>query len=73
MREKELNNLEKLIPTLASGALHKAYLDTLSNGNSVLEVIDSVIYEVFPDGKKVKVKEISPVIKVDITKKLSLK
>jgi len=73
MQEKELNNLEKLIPTLASGAVQKAYLDSLSNGNSVLEVIDNSIYEIFPDGKKVKVKDILPVIKVDINQKFVLK
>ena len=73
MNESELNNLEKLIPSLASGAVKKAYIDTLSSGNSVLEVIDNAIYEVFADGSKKKIKELAPYIKVDIHKKIKLK
>jgi len=42
MKDAELDNLEKLIPSLATGAVKKAYLDALSSGNSVLEVIDSL-------------------------------
>ena len=45
MKDAELDNLEKLIPSLATGAVKKAYLDALSSGNSVLEVIDGVLYE----------------------------
>ncbi len=73
MKDSELDNLEKLIPLLAKGAVQKAYFDALSSGNSVLEVIDSAIYEVFADGSKKKIKDVAPYIKVDINKKIELK
>ncbi len=73
MKDSELDNLEKLIPLLAKGAVQKAYLDALSSGNSVLEVIDNAIYEVFADGSKKKIKDVAPYIKVDINKKIELK
>ncbi len=73
MKETELNNLENYIPTMASATLQKAYLDTLANGNSVLEVIDNILYEVFADGTKKKIKDIAPSLKFDITKKILLK
>ena len=72
MKDVELDNLEKLIPSLAKGAMQKAYLDTLSSGNSVLEVIDNSIYEVFANGTKHKIKDVPPYIKVDINQKIIL-
>ncbi len=73
MKDLELDNLEKLIPLLAKGAVKKAYLDALSSGNSVLEIIDDAVYEVFADGSKKKIKDVAPYIKVDINKKIKLK
>ena len=73
MTDTEIDNLERFIPMLAEGAMKKAYLDALASGNSVLEVIDDAIYEVFPDGSKKKIKDIAPYIKVDINKKIELK
>ncbi len=72
MRDVELDNLEALIPLLAEGAVKKAYLDALSSGNSVFEVIDSAVYEVFADGTQKKIKDVAPYIKVDINKKIEL-
>ena len=73
MKDTELDNLESFIPLLAKGAMEKAYLDTLSSGNSVLEVIDNAIYEVFSDGSKKKIKDVAPYIKVDMNQKIELK
>jgi hypothetical protein len=73
MKDIELDNLEKHIPLLAKGAMEKAYLDALSSGNSVLEVIDGAIYEVFADGRKNKIKDIAPSIHVDINQKIRLR
>ncbi len=73
MRDAELDNLEELIPLLAEGAVKKAYLDALSAGNSVFEVIDSAIYEVFADGTQKKIKNVAPYIKVDINQKIELR
>ena len=72
MKDIELDNLEKRIPLLAKGAMEKAYLDTLSSGNSVLEVIDNAIYEVFADGRKKKIKDVPPYVQVNINKKIEL-
>ncbi len=62
--QKELDFLESHIPALASSAVKKAYIDTLSAGLSVTKVIKNKIYEVFPDGSKTFIKDIKPSIKV---------
>ncbi len=72
MKDIELDNLEKLIPSLATGAVKKAYLDALSSGNSVLEVINGVLYEVFANGDKKKIKDLPPTIEVDMNTKVQL-
>ena len=73
MKDAELDNLEAMIPLLAKGAMQKAYLDALSSGNSVFEVIGNAIYEVFADGRKKKIKDVAPYIKIDINKKIMLR
>lgn len=55
--EQELDFLEAYIPKLADSAIQKAYLDTLSLGNSLLETFDGKLYEVFPDGTKKFIKD----------------
>ena len=67
MKDAELDNLEKLIPSLATGAVKKAYLDALSSGNSVLEVIDSLCKR-----DKKKIKNLPPAIEVEMGKKIQL-
>lgn len=62
---KELDFLESYIPELANSAVKKAYLDTLSAGKSVIEVIENKIYEIFPDGSKKYIKDIEQPIKTD--------
>jgi len=73
MKDSELDNLEEFIPLLAKGAVKKAYLDTLSSGNSVLEVIDGAIYKIFADGNKKKIKDVAPYIKVNKNQKIKLR
>ena len=63
--EKELDFLESYIPKLANSAVQKAYLDTLSLGNSVLETVDNKLYEIFPDGTQKFIKDIPSDIKID--------
>ena len=72
MKDTELDNLEELIPSLAIGAVKKAYLDALSSGNSVLEVRNSVLYEVFANGNKKKIKDLPPTIEVNMSLKVQL-
>ncbi len=73
MKDAELDNLEAFIPLLAKGAMQKAYLDTLASGDSVLEVINDTIYEVFADGTKCKIKDVAPSLHVEIDSKVLLK
>ncbi len=63
--DKELDFLESYIPKLANSAVQKAYLDTLSLGNSVLEAVDNKLYEIFPDGTKKFIKDMPLDIKID--------
>ncbi len=72
MQEEEIDNLEQMIPLLASGAVTKAYLDSLSAGNIVLEIQEGILYEVHPNGTKKKIKDIPAPIEVDINKKAYL-
>lgn len=67
--EQEMDFLESYIPNLANSATKKAYLDALSCGNSVVEVIENKIYEIFSDGTKKFIKEIAPDIKIDKNKR----
>jgi len=67
--QEEIDFLENYIPEFANSAVKKAYLDTLSSGNSVLETIENKLYEVFPDGKKVFIKNVSKNIKIDVNKR----
>lgn len=62
---KELDFLESYIPELANSAVRKAYLDALSSGNSVTEVIQDKIYEIYPDGSKKYIKDVEPAIKIE--------
>ncbi len=55
---------------LAKGAMQKVYLDTLASGDSILEVIDETIYEVFSDGTKIKIKDLAPSLRVGINSKI---
>jgi len=73
MKDSELDNLEAFIPLLAKGAVQKAYLDALSSGNSILEVTDNAVYEVFADGSRKKVKDVAPYIRVDIKERIELR
>lgn len=71
--EKELDFLENHIPTLASNAVQKAYIDTLSSGNSVIEAIDGEIFEIFPDGTRKLIKTIFADIDVSQKQKIFIK
>ena len=71
--EKELDFLENYIPSLAGSAVQKAYMDTLSSGNSVMEAIDGEIFEIFPDGTRKLIKTIFADIDVSKNKKIFIK
>ncbi len=68
--QNEIDFLENYIPELANSAVKKAYLDTLSSGNSVLETIENKLYEIFPDGRRVFIKNVSKNVKIDASKRV---
>jgi hypothetical protein len=58
LREEEIDELERRIPEWAGVAFAQAYRRTLAAGHSVLVSDDGIIYEVFPDGTRKKIKQI---------------
>jgi len=63
--EKELDFLEKKIPELAESATKQAYLDALSKGISVTEMVDGNIVSTAPDGTQTFIKKAMPWVEVD--------
>ena len=58
--EKIITELEMTFPALSSTAFTTARKETLASGQSVLQSENGVIYEVFPDGRRVERKRIEP-------------
>ena len=70
--DEEIQQLESLFPTLSGSAFADARQRVLASGQSVLESSDGAIYEVFPDGHRVLVKQIAPPTPVTPGTKISL-
>jgi hypothetical protein len=70
--EETIDRLEKGIPNIASKVFKKAYEDSLAYGNGVTRVIDNIIYKVYADGRREKIKEIEPLVKMNMSKKIIL-
>ncbi|MGA9040194.1 MAG: hypothetical protein WB421_06640 [Terriglobales bacterium] len=60
MSDQEIQQIESQFPAISGSAFAAAREQVLASGQSVLESQDGVIYEVFPDGRKVAVKQIEP-------------
>jgi hypothetical protein len=60
MSDQDLQKLESEFPAVSSSAFAEARKQVLASGQSVLQSQDGVIYEVFPDGRRVEVKKIEP-------------
>jgi hypothetical protein len=60
MSEQDIQKLESRFPAVAGPAFAAARERVLASGQSVLETADGVIYEVYPDGRRVPVKRIEP-------------
>jgi hypothetical protein len=58
--EKAMLFLEEHIPELAQSAVTQAYWQALAGGNSVLQSENGTVYEMFPDGTRKIVKNITP-------------
>jgi hypothetical protein len=60
MSDQDIQQLESKFPAVSGSAFAAARAHVLASGQSVLQSQDGVIYEVFPDGRKVAVKKIEP-------------
>lgn len=60
--------MESQFPALSGQAFAAGRKQALDAGLSVLESKDGIIYESFPDGRREVVKEIKPLISVEIGK-----
>lgn len=60
MSDQDIQKLESQFPAVSGSAFAAARAQVLASGQSVLESQDGVIYEVFPDGRRVPVKKIEP-------------
>jgi hypothetical protein len=58
--EQRIRELEEEIPYLAGEAFAAARAAVLASGHSVLQSERGVIYEVFPDGRRIERKRIDP-------------
>ena len=70
--EVEIDKLEKDIPLMAKKIFQKAYADSVAHGNNVIKVIDNIIYEIYADGRRKKIKEIEPLVKMNMSKKIMI-
>ena len=60
LNEKSMQELEKSIPLLASGAVTQARIRALAAGQTVLMVADGWLVEQSPDGSIRKLRELPP-------------
>lgn len=60
MSDQDIQRLENQFPAVSGSAFAAAREYVLASGQSVLQSQDGIIYEVFPDGRKVTVKKIEP-------------
>ena len=60
MTDHDLQILEGKFPAVSGKAFAAARERVLASGQSVLQSKDGVIYQVFPDGKRVALEKIAP-------------
>lgn len=60
MSDQDIQRLENQFPLISGSAFAAARERVLASGQSVLQSEDGFIYEVFPDGHRVRVKKIEP-------------
>lgn len=60
MSDEDIQTLESQFPAVSGSAFAAARERVLASGQSVLQSQDGTIYEVFPDGRRVAVKQIEP-------------
>jgi hypothetical protein len=60
MPEQEIQSEEMSFPAVSGSAFATAREQVLGSGQSVLQTENGIIYEVFPDGRRVERKRIDP-------------
>jgi len=73
MNEATISYLEEHIPELADAATKQAYWQTLASGDSVVELENNQLVEVFPDGSRNVIKTMPPAVSVMRGQKMRLK
>lgn len=71
-QDKTIEYLETQIPRISGSAVEIAYWQTLTSGQSVLEVQEGAIYEISPDGSRKFIKKIEPSSPVEYGKTIKL-
>ncbi len=71
MDERDMVNSR--IAALAKKAFSAAYKEALASEEGVTAVVDGVLYQVFKDGTKKKIKDIPAGFKIDPSKEYTLK
>jgi hypothetical protein len=64
MSDQDIQTLESQFPAMSGSAFAAARRQVLASGQSVLESKGGTIYEVFPDGRRVAIKQIEPPVPV---------
>ena len=72
-QEKNIQILENQFPAVSGSAFAEASRQALASGVSVLQSNGGVIYEIFPDGTRKRVKEIEPPTRVVRGSKLTIR
>ena len=65
MSDDEIQKLESQFPAVSGVAFAEARKRVLASGQSVMQSQDGVLYEVFPDGRQIAVKNIERPIAVE--------
>ena len=73
MSDQDIQQLESQFPAVSGAAFAAAREQTLAAGHSVLESKAGVIYEVFPDGHRRRVKAIEPPTQTAAGRKVALR
>jgi len=60
MSDQDIQQLESQFPAVSGLAFAAARERVLASGQSVLQSQDGTIYEVFPDGRRMAVKQVEP-------------
>jgi hypothetical protein len=72
-QENNIEELERQFPAVSGMAFATAREQVLASGNSVLQSEQGHIYEVFPDGRRVLVRNIEPPIPSVAGRKITIR